>query len=105
MHGVWPIIFLAVVLKIPVAFLLYTVYWAIKAVPDVEEAPEGEGGHEFRRFGPAPRRPRGPRRGPHAPDAAPLPSCPPAGRSRMLSPPATVRAGTAHARGTAEPER
>jgi len=82
MHGIWPIIFLAVVLKVPVAFLLYTVYWAIKAVPEIEEAPEGEGGHEFRRFGPEPRRPRGPRRGPHAPDALPLPDCPPAARSR-----------------------
>jgi hypothetical protein len=105
MNGFWPIFFLAIALKIPVAALLYTVYWAIKATPDMEEAPESGGGHEFRRFGTEPNRPRGPRRGPHAPDAAPLPNCPPAGRRRVLSPPAQVRAGTAHARGAAEPER
>jgi hypothetical protein len=103
--GFWPIFFLAIVLKIPVAFLLYTVWWAIKAVPDAEEAPDTGGGeHEFRRFDPQPRRPRGPRRGPHAPDAAPAPDCPPGGRRRVLGPPATVRAGLAHARGAAEPD-
>ncbi|MDX6636598.1 MAG: hypothetical protein QOJ01_109 [Solirubrobacterales bacterium] len=105
MHGLWPIVFLAVVLKIPVGFLLYTVYWAIKATPEVEEAPETDGGHGFRRFRREPKRPRGPRRGPHAPDAVRVPSCPPGGRRRVLGPPATVRAGMAHARGAAEGER
>lgn len=103
MHGAWPIIFLAVILKIPVGFLLYTVYWAIKATPEVEEAPEtGNDGHGFRRFDRDPVRPCGPRRGPHAPDAMPMPDCPPGGRRRVLGPPATVRAGLAHARGAAE---
>jgi hypothetical protein len=87
-HGVWPIIFLAVVLKIPVGFLLYTVWWAIKATPEIEEAPDSGGGHGFRRFDPEPRDPRGPRRGPHAPDAVPVPDCPPGGRTRY---PATER--------------
>ncbi len=106
MGGAWPIIFLAVILKIPVGFLLYTVYWAIKATPEVEEAPQtGEDGHGFRRFDPEPRNPRGPRRGPHAPDAAPLPGCPPGGRRRILGPPAPIRAGLAHARGAAETEQ
>ena len=44
MHGVWPIIFLAVVLKIPVGFLLYTVWWAVKATPEAEEEPADEPG-------------------------------------------------------------
>jgi hypothetical protein len=83
MEGFWPIFFLMVVLKIPVAALLYLVWWAIRAEPEVAEAPD-EGGHGFRRFGP--RRPRGPRRGPHAPDAIPLPDCPPGGRRRAPVP-------------------
>jgi hypothetical protein len=106
MHGVWPIIFLAVVLKIPVGFLLYTVWWAVKAEPETEEAPADEsGGHGFRRWRREPNGPRSPRRGPHAPDALPIPDCPPGGRTRVLTPPATARAGLAHARGAAESER
>jgi hypothetical protein len=106
MDGVWPIVFLAVVLKIPVAFLLYTVWWAVKAEPETEEAPADEAGgdHGFRRWRKQPKGPRGPRRGPHAPDSLPLPDCPPGGRTRVLTPPATARAGLAHARGTAEAE-
>jgi hypothetical protein len=104
-HGLWPIVFLAVVLKVPVGFLLYTVYWAVKAQPELEEAPDSGGeGHGFRRFDPEPK-PKGPRRGPHTPDALPLPDCPPGGRRRVLGPAAPVRAGLAHARGAAETER
>ena len=46
-----------------------------------------------------------PRRGGHGPDASPLPDCPPGGRTRILTPPAPVRAANAHAeqRGSAEP--
>ena len=83
MEGFWPIFFLMVVLKIPVAALLYLVWWAIRAEPQVAEEPDGDG-HGFRRFGP--RRPGGPRRGPHAPDALPLPECPPGGRRRAPAP-------------------
>jgi hypothetical protein len=91
MEGFWPIFFLAVILKIPVAFLLYLVWFAIRAEPEVEEAPGGEE-HGFRRWRWEPRKPRGPRRGPHHPDAQPLPDCPPGGRFRVVSPPAPVRA-------------
>jgi hypothetical protein len=105
-EGAAPIIFLAVVLKIPVAMLLYLVWWAFHAEPEPEEAPPGSDDHLFRRFRPNPRGPKSPRRGPHAPDAQPLPDCPPGGRSRILTPPAPVRAaaGTAgrHWRGAAE---
>ena len=109
MEGFWPIFFLAVVLKIPVAAMLYLVWWAFQAETAPEEAPPESGDHRFHRFrrDPRPRRPRGPRRGPHAPDAQPLPGCPPGGRSRMLTPPATHRAATGHVaeRGSAEPTR
>jgi hypothetical protein len=65
MEGVWPIIFLAVVLKIPVFFAIWLVWWAVKAEPELEDA-AGEGGdHSFRRWRRQPTKPRGPRRGPH----------------------------------------
>jgi hypothetical protein len=103
-QGFWPIFFLAVILKVPVGLLLYLVYWSIKATPEAEEAPDdGAEDHEFRRWQRLPRGPRGPRRGPHAPDAMPVPDCPPGGRKRVLTPPAPVRVATAgaHKRGRA----
>lgn len=105
MENAAPIIFLGVVLKIPVGLLLYLVWWAFRAQPEVEEAPPGADEHHFRRFRREPGGPRKPRRGPHAPDAQPVPDCPPGGRARVLTPPAPVRAATAagrHGRGAAE---
>ena len=72
--GLGTMIFMGLVLKIPVAFAVWLIYYAIKAEPDVAEAPEEDGGQR-RRYRREPKRPSGPRRGPHAPDAAPLP-CP-----------------------------
>ena len=91
------------ILKIPIAGLLYLVWWAIHQTPETEEAPPASEDNDplHRRRGP--QRPRDPRRGPHAPDAQPLPECPPGGRLRVLTPPAPARAATAHARGSAEP--
>ena len=105
MEGFWPIFFLAVILKIPVAALLYLVWWAVHQTPEIEEAPPGADDHELRHWRRGPRRPRDPRRGPHAPDARPLPDCPPGGRFRVLTPPVPARAATGHARGSATPER
>ena len=101
----WTFVYLMVGLKIPIAALLYLVWWAIHQTPETEEAPPGADDHEFRRWRPLPRRPRDPRRGPHAPSSQPLPDCPPGGRFRVVNPPAPARASTAHARGAAEPER
>lgn len=106
MDGFFPIFFLMVILKIPVALLLYLVWWACRAEPLPDEAPpESEEDHRFRRFRRQPKRPRGPRRGNHGPGAIPLPGCPPAGRIRITAPPAPVRAAAAHSseRGSAEP--
>ena len=102
MDGSVPIFFLMVVLKVPVAMLLYLVWWSLRAMPDVEEAPGGSDDHEFRRWNRPKPGPRGPRRGPHAPDARPLPDCPPGGRKRAPRVPAVepVRAG-ARSRGSA----
>jgi hypothetical protein len=96
-EGFWPIFFLGVVLKIPIAAALYLVWWAVRAEPELDELPD-DGEHGFRRWRPEPRRPRGPRRGPHQPATRPLPDCPPAGRFRVFSPPAHARTATAHER-------
>lgn len=83
MEGVWPIVFLAVVLKIPVFFAIWLVWWAARAEPELEDLPGGEE-HGFRRWRRQPLDPRGPRRGPHGGGAArPLPDCPPGGRARV----------------------
>lgn len=62
-------IYLMVVLKLPIAALLYLVWYAVKAVPEADEAPqagddEGEGGSKVTRH-PRPSTPPRPRRGPH----------------------------------------
>jgi hypothetical protein len=91
-EGFWPIFFLAVVLKIPLAAMLYLVWWAIRASDQAELAGEEDDGG-FKRPRRVPPRPRGPRRGgPHTADALPLPACPPGGRFRVAAPPAAVRA-------------
>lgn len=69
-------IFLGIVLKIPLAFACWLLWWAWRAAPDPAEAPEEGGGDRSHRFRREPKRPRGPRRGPHGPGGAlPLP-CP-----------------------------
>lgn len=91
MDEVWVMVFMGVVLKIPVGMMLYTVWWAIKAAPEPESAEGGtDDGHGFRRRMRPPKRPQGPRRGPHAPDTLPLPDCPPAGRTRPAGRPAPL---------------
>jgi hypothetical protein len=90
--GFFPIFFLMVILKIPVAALLYLVWWAFRASTLPEEAPPEPDDHRFGRFRREPKRPRGPRRGGHGPGALPLPDCPPAARTHVLRPPAPVRA-------------
>ena len=92
MDGFFPIFFLMVILKIPVAALLYLVWWAFHANPLPEEAPPEPEDHRFRRFRREPKRPRGPRRDGHGPEARPLPDCPPGARTHVLTPPALARA-------------
>jgi hypothetical protein len=104
-EGFFPIFFLAVILKIPVGLMLYLVWWAVRASDAPAEAPPETDDHRFRRFRRDPRKPRGPRRGPHAPDAQPLPACPPGGRFRVVTAPAPLRTASARAeqRGSADP--
>jgi hypothetical protein len=84
MEGIWPIIFLAVVLKIPVFFGFWLVWWASRSYDEFadEESPGSED-HGFRRWRREPKSPRGPRRGgPHGGTAVVVPDCPPGGRKR-----------------------
>jgi hypothetical protein len=68
-------LFLMLALKIPLAMLLYLVWWAIRQTPDEAGTSQGDGGGGSRVDDP-PRRPspRRPRRGPHG---DPLPASPP----------------------------
>ena len=70
----WTMLYLFVFLKIPILVLFYIVWWAIKQVPEewAEEPTGGDGGSR-RPLHPRERRPRGPRRGPHAEAAPPSP--------------------------------
>jgi hypothetical protein len=92
MTGFWAIFWLAVVLKIPIAALLYIVWWAAKDPPDEWLGEEGDGGS--RRDGPHPRitPPHPPRRGPHA---DPVPQSPARVRvgGRTLTPRGPQRLG------------
>jgi hypothetical protein len=100
MEGALPIIFLAVVLKIPVFFAIWLIWWASRSYDEfMDEAPGAED-HGFRRWRREPKRPSGPRRGPHGGAARATPDCPPGGRTRVSKRP--VPALAAAARRTSE---
>jgi hypothetical protein len=68
----WTFVYLMIGLKIPIAALLWLVWWAVHAVPEPEVTGDGDGGARTPRHPRPPRTPR-PRRGAHgdAPPAAP----------------------------------
>ena len=71
----WAFIYLMFVLKLPIAALLYIVWWAIRSEPEpVDDGADDSGGTKTRTRPRHPRRPlpRHPRRGPHG-DPLPLP--------------------------------
>jgi hypothetical protein len=106
MVGFWPIFFLLVVLKIPVVGSIWLVWWASKQTPETDGAAEDADGG-FKRRRPQPKLPRGPRRGPHGGGAvAPLPTCPPGGRTRVVKPaaqPAFARTGSRAGKDRSQP--
>ena len=69
----WGFLWLMLALKLPLAALIYLVWWAIKQEPDESSSSDDDGGIK-RRHRPHPRQPfpRRPRRGPHG-DPAPAP--------------------------------
>jgi hypothetical protein len=71
-------IFLMVALKVPIAGLLYIVWWAIHAEPEpLAATTDDDGGskqpHDPRPRHPRPALPRSPRRGPHGAPPVPAP--------------------------------
>jgi hypothetical protein len=79
MSSFWAMFWLILVLKIPIAALLYIVWWAIRE-PPVGDPDSSEGGGGTRRDPhPRIRPPQPPRRGPHAEPAPPAP-----GRVRVV---------------------
>lgn len=84
----WTFFWLMVVLKVPIAMLLYLVYWAVKQTDAGELPSGGDGGVKPPHRPRLPRHPR--RRGPHgAPSAVPA-------RPRSRTPAVTVRARARH---------
>ena len=85
----WGIVWLAVALKIPIAALLWIVWWAIKD-PPVPDPEDGGGGSPDRdpRTHPRRRPPQPPRRGPHG---APEPQAPQRVRVESRTPRRTLR--------------
>jgi len=68
----WAFFYMFVILKIPVALALWIVWWAVKQDREpADEQADQDGGRGPDH--PRPRRPRPPRRGPHA---EPLPASP-----------------------------
>ncbi len=67
----WGLVWLMLALKLPLAGLIYIVWWAIKQEPD-ESASDDDGGIKRQRLHPREPFPRRPRRGPHG-DPPPLP--------------------------------
>jgi hypothetical protein len=65
-------LWLFLALKIPIGLAGYLVWWAIRAKPEENEEPHGDGGQRTRPHPPAPL-PRTPRRGPHGDPALPSP--------------------------------
>jgi hypothetical protein len=59
-------IWMMLILKIPIAALLYLVWWSSRPPEEEDITDEPRGGGSDRHFPPRPRGPRLPRRGPHA---------------------------------------
>ncbi len=71
----WGFVWLMLVMKIPIAALLWLVWWAVRSQPepDAEDGGDDDGG--IGREDPHPRLPRGPRRrGPHGDPVPPAPA-------------------------------
>lgn len=85
--GLEMFIFMGLILKIPVIAACWLIWHAVRAEPEPVEGAEESGGEERGRFRrqPKPKRPRGPRRGPHAPGALPIP-CPTEGEGLRAMP-------------------
>ena len=71
MGEVWGFLWVMVALKIPLAMLLYLVWWAVHAQPEPAAGEDRDGGIGHRPDGPRRHGPR--RRGPHGDPVIPAP--------------------------------
>jgi hypothetical protein len=62
----WTMLYLFVFLKLPIVAACGIIWWAVRQGTEPEEAPTDGGTPRRNRPHPRPRRPRPPRRGPHA---------------------------------------
>ncbi|MGI8631831.1 MAG: hypothetical protein ACR2NA_04695, partial [Solirubrobacterales bacterium] len=58
---VWTLVFMGLILKLPLAGLIWIVWWAVRSEPEVELPDSDGGGGGFRRLPELGPRPRGPR--------------------------------------------
>ena len=65
MSGFWAVFWLALVMKLPIAALLWIVWWAVHDPPVPEAEDDHGGGSDRDPRHPRRRPPRPPRRGPH----------------------------------------
>ena len=70
----WGFLWLMLALKLPLAALIYLVWWAIKAEPEPPETSDEDGGTKHRPPHPRQPFPRRPRRGPPGEPAPPAPA-------------------------------
>jgi hypothetical protein len=68
----WGFLWLMLALKLPLAGLIYIVWWAIKQEPEETPSSDDDGGVKRHPHHPRQPFPRQPRRGPHG-DPAPMP--------------------------------
>lgn len=90
-EGLATMIFMGLILKIPIVAAIWLLWWAVKSESDPAEAAEDEGGNDRNHYRREPKRPRNPRRGPHAPDALPLPCPEGEGKLRVTRRPGITR--------------
>jgi hypothetical protein len=70
----WGFLWLMLALKVPIAALIYIIWWAIKQKPEESPPSDDDGGQRHKLPHPREPFPRRPRRGPHG---DPAPSSPP----------------------------
>jgi hypothetical protein len=78
---IWELVFVMLILKIPVAYVCWVIWWAVKSEPELGLEGEGDGGYwtPWRRR----RGSRPPRNGPHgAPDRTASRTPPPTRKTR-----------------------
>ena len=62
---IWEVVFVLLILKLPVAYVCWVIWWAVKSEPELGLEGENDGGTRWTPWRRRRRGPRGPRNGPH----------------------------------------